>query len=186
MKKISKIFEYLLNIGIAIIVIIVAILGYGTFQTKVLKEEYSNIFGYTMFEVATGSMSGTIEIGDYVIVKILDNIDIDELETDDIIVFKQNNSIITHRLINIDEEELTTKGDANNTSDTPIKKDAVIGKVIKIVENVAIWKKVFMTPDVYIPIIITITLFGTIFIIDENDKKNEVDKVSGGKNNNDK
>lgn len=168
MKKIGKVFEYLLDIGITITIIIVILLLYGTFQTEVQKKDYSNIFGYTVFQVSTGSMSGTIEVEDIIIVKILDNEE--ELKENDIIVFKQDKNIITHRLIEIKENELITKGDANNAQDKPIQKNQVIGKVIKIIPNVAIWKKVVLSKQVYIPIIITITLIIIISFISDNDE----------------
>ena len=176
MKKVGKIFgkifECLLNIGITITIIIVVILLYGTFQTEVQKKDYSNIFGYTVFQVSTGSMSGTIEVEDIIIVKILNNED--NLEVNDIVVFKQDQNIITHRLVEIGENELITKGDANNAKDKPIQREDVIGKVIKIIPNVATWKKVLMSKEVYIPIIITVTLIIIISIISDN--KEELDK----------
>lgn len=178
MKKINKIFGYLLDFGIAIVVIIVIILLYGKFQTSILKKEYASLFGYTMFQVATGSMSGTIEIDDIVITKILSKEE--ELQKNDIIVFNQNDNIITHRLIEIGENFLVTKGDANNAKDEPIQREDVIGRVIKIIPNIAIWKKVFMSEEVYVPIVITIVLFGIACNI--SDDKKEIEN-NEGKNN---
>ena len=43
-----------------------------------MKNNYGNIFGYTFFEVATGSMADTIEIGDVVVVEITKEIQEDE------------------------------------------------------------------------------------------------------------
>lgn len=140
-------------------------------QTKLIKKEYANILGYSGFEVITGSMSGTIEIGDVIIVKLTNNI-----KENDIIVYKQDNMFITHRVISINNNNITTKGDANNSEDKKITKDQVIGIVIKVIPKVALWKKVLSTPIVIIPIITTILLFGFAFsyeIKPKNDKKKE-------------
>ena len=74
MKYISKIVEIILNIIIILMLIIVILAATYVVQTKVMKKDYANIFGYTGFEVITGSMSGTIEVGDVVIVKIENSI----------------------------------------------------------------------------------------------------------------
>lgn len=178
MSKIAgKIFGIILDIFITILVIVALLVGYNFFQTKIMNNPYGNIFGYTMFEVVTGSMSGSIEIGDIVVVKITKP---EELKIDDIIVFKEEDNIITHRLIKINEDTFVTKGDANNTEDEPIKKEDTIGKVEKVISNIGIWKNVLATPQVYISIIVTLILFGIAFSIkpDEyNEKINNTPKV---------
>ncbi|MBR3163430.1 MAG: signal peptidase I [Clostridia bacterium] len=141
--KKSKIVEIILNILLFIVAIIMILGIYYIVQIKILKKEYANMFGYTFFEVATGSMSNTIEIGDVVIVKINDNI-----KENDIIVYKDRNDFITHRLIEIKQEELITKGDANNSEDRSILKNQVLGKVIYIVPKVGIWRKILLTPQI--------------------------------------
>lgn len=66
MKKLSKVLGYVLNILILFIIIIMAFAIYYFVQVKVLNKAYANIFGYTFFEVATGSMSPTINAGDVI------------------------------------------------------------------------------------------------------------------------
>ncbi|MFR5683004.1 MAG: signal peptidase I [Clostridia bacterium] len=167
----KKIMEVVLNILIVLVVIIVLIVGYSFIQTKVMQKDYVNFGGYTAFEVATGSMSGSIEIGDVIIVKLNE----EKIKRDDIIVFKQDGYIVTHRVIEVQEDgkTLVTKGDANNAQDEPISKDDVIGKVIKILPNIGIWKKVVQTPKVIISVVITIILFGLAFSIQVVDDKKD-------------
>ena len=43
---------------------------YNGIQTKIFGKNYSDFFGYTMFEVQTGSMADTINAGDWVLVEI--------------------------------------------------------------------------------------------------------------------
>lgn len=158
MKIIKKIFETLLNIIIILFGILIILLLTYVIQTKILKKEYADIFGFTAFQVVSGSMANTINIGDAVIVKLTD-----QIKENDIIVYKQDNNFITHRVIKIDSEKITTKGDANNTEDVPITKNQVLGKVVKIIPKFEIWTKVFTTPAVFITLILTILLFGIAF-----------------------
>ena len=112
-------------------------------------------------------MSGTIEVNDIVIVKITKDV-----SENDIITFKQNDAIITHRIIGIDDEYINTKGDANNSEDSPIKKEQVIGKVVKIISKLGIWIKVLSESRVIISIIITILLFGLAVSSESNNRNN--------------
>ena len=94
------------------------------------------------------------EKGDIVIIKLGD-----EIREKDIITYKEENVFITHRIVEINEEAIITKGDNNNTEDEPINKNVVLGKVVFIINNVEIWKKVFTDIKVIIPICITVVLF---------------------------
>lgn len=159
MRKIVKIIS---NIIFAILLMILIMLIYNVVQLSFFNKPYMNLFGYSLFEVQTGSMSGALEVGDIILVKLTKKIN-----ENDIITYIENNSVITHRIIKINNEEITTKGDANNTEDEPITKDDIIGKVIFTFKNVAIWKQVFKTPKVYILVIITLVLFGISTLIKE-------------------
>ena len=178
MKIISKIIETILNIIIIFVLMILLIALYYVAQTKIMHKDYANIWGYTGFEVITGSMSGTIEVGDVVIVKLTN-----EIQENDIIVYKEENSFITHRIIKIDNNSITTKGDANNSEDKQITKEQVIGKVIKIIPKISIWKKVLSTPAVLISAITTILLFGFVFSYESKNVARESDNKKKEHNN---
>ena len=168
-KKINVIIGYMLNILIIIVVLITMIGLYYMAQIKILKKDYADMFGYTFFEVATGSMADTINIGDVVVVKVND-----EVKENDIIVYKEENSFITHRIIKIDGQNLITRGDANNSQDKPIKSSQILGKVIYIIPKIGIWRKILASPEILGMIIVAIILLGIIFMYtskseDEND-----------------
>ena len=167
MRYIGKAIEVIFNIIIFLIFVLIIFAGAYIIQTKVQHKDYANIFGYTGFEVITGSMSGTIEVGDVIIVQITKDV-----EENDIVVYKEENSFITHRIIKMNEQTIITKGDANNSEDKEISKSQVLGKVVKIIPNVAIWKKVLSTPVVSISIITTILLFGFAFSYEDKKEKN--------------
>ena len=165
--KILKIFEKIIvNLIIIVLSIIAMFVIWGFVQLNVQKKEYLNIFGYSLFSTETGSMSPTMEKGDIVIIKIGD-----EIKENDIITYKKDNVLITHRISKINENTIIAKGDYNNTDDLPIQKEQVIGKVVFIVNNVEIWKKVFTDAHVIIPVIITVILF--VALISYKEKKGE-------------
>lgn len=157
MKILRNILAIILDIVIAIITILIIMAAIYVVQTKVQHKQNANIFGYTAFEVVTGSMSGTIEIGDLVIVKITDSV-----EPNDIIVYQEADHFVTHRVLEINGENIVTKGDVNSSKDLPISNKQVLGKVAIVIPKVGIWKKVLTTPSVLIAIIITVILITAI------------------------
>jgi len=132
----SKIISYILNVLLAIMMIVIIVGTYYMYQVKIQKKDYANLWGYSLFEVGTGSMLPTIEIGDVVITKITKDV-----EENDIIVYIEDDDIITHRLIEKNEERLITRGDANNSEDKPIEENMIIGKVVKIIPQLGTWQK---------------------------------------------
>lgn len=170
-RTISKITEYILNFFIICIVIILLFAGYYFFQTNIQKKDYANIFGYSAFEVSTGSMANTLQIGDVIVVKIND-----EVQENDIIVFKEDKSIITHRIIEMKEDKLITKGDANNSEDKPIERNQVIGKVIYTAKNIGVIRNIILTPEIFMCIIISILFFGIAFSLKTTDEIEKEEK----------
>ena len=168
MKKKRKInmLGCILNILITVVVVITIIGLYYMGQVKILNKDYANIFGYTFFEVATGSMANTINIGDIVVVKVNE-----AFKENDIIVYKEENSFITHRVIKIDGQNLITRGDANNSEDKPIKSDQILGKVIYVIPKIGIWRKVLASPEILGMIIIFIILLGVVLMLTSKTEK---------------
>lgn len=168
-NKILKIIkDIIINLVIFILGIIAILAIWTSIQLNVQKKEYANIFGYSIFSTETGSMSPTMEIGDVVIVKIGE-----QVQEKDIITYKKDNSFITHRIVKIEGNSIIAKGDNNNTQDEEITQDAVVGKVVFIINNVEIWKNVFSDMNVIIPIIITVILLVILICYKE---KNELNK----------
>ena len=165
----NKIVGKILNILIAIVIIIILFILYNTLQTSILKRDYTNLFGFTMLQISTGSMKPTLEVKDIIIVKLLTKETREELKENDVVVFKSD-VLVVHRIISIDGEDVITKGDANNAEDKPVQKDMIIGKMVKVISKIGIWEKVFTTPRVYVSILITISLFGITFLYNKNEE----------------
>lgn len=157
-RLVSKIIDYILNILIVFFAIFLMISMYTAFQIKILKNEYSNFFGYSLFEVQTGSMKKAIKPGDWIITKKED-----EIEIGDIVTYKQDNEFITHRVIEKYKGTFVTKGDANNTKDNPIDQSQIVGKVVKTLHGFGILRKTIFNPFVLITLIITLYLFNLTF-----------------------
>ncbi len=167
-KFLNKLFNIILNIFIVIVVICLGIAAYNFIQIKVLDKSYANYFGYTYFHTISGSMENYINIDDYVFVKITKNV-----SKDDVISFEDNDMIVTHRIIKINDKKIITKGDANNAADKPIKKDQIIGKVVFVGRNYGKIIKIISEPIVFVSFFITIILFSLVF---SDDKKERSEK----------
>ena len=157
-KLVGKVIDYTLNILIVILAIFLLISMYTAFQVKILGNEYSNFFGYSLFEVQTGSMHGTIESGDWIIVKTTRDVNIG-----DIVTYKHGNDFITHRIIESYKGTYITKGDANNTKDDPIDQSQIVGRVVKTLHGFGILRKTIFNPFVILLLIITLYLFNLTF-----------------------
>lgn len=170
MEFIKKIAEIITNILLILVVIAIFFALYGFFQLKILNKNYINYFGYTFFEVVSGSMSPTINTYDLVIVKVNEDV-----KNDDIITFYKDNTFITHRIIDYkDDNNILTKGDANNTTDKEITKDMIIGKVVYTIKEFGIIKRVLVNSKVMISLFITIILFSLAFsITNKKEEKHE-------------
>ena len=163
--KILKIIKkVIVNLIILVLSIIAILVIWGFIQLNIQNKEYVNIFGYSVLSTETGSMSPTIEVGDIIIIKIGD-----EIKENDIITYKQDDVLITHRIEQIDGDTIITKGDYNNIQDEPIERNQVIGKAVYIINNVEVWKQVFTDMHVIIPMVITIILF--ILLVAYKEKK---------------
>lgn len=128
MYKISKInkererahiIRKIVNIVLYIIIIPTIIFNF----TLIIKSfinpcEIPDFFGYKNFIIVSGSMEPTIMTGDAICVK---EVPANEIKVNDIISFKDDEVITTHRVISIVEEngikKYTTKGDNNNVED---------------------------------------------------------------------
>lgn len=124
MKKIRKLF------GITLFVILFLYCSIVIVQKVFWKDKTPSIFGVKNFIVLSGSMSPTIETGDIVLVK--ENLDI---KKKDIVAFKVDGAIVTHRVVDIIEKDnkvyYQTKGDANKTPDFDlIKYEDIEGRYI--------------------------------------------------------
>ena len=162
-KKVLKMFVDVLTLAVFLVLILIIV---AKVKMMFSGKDYFELFGYSVFTVATGSMEPAIKQNDVIIVK-KEN----EYNVDDITTFISDNAFVTHRIISIKGHEIVTKGDANNAKDAIIKDTDIIGKVIKIIPNGAVWQKVFTSPLTLIMIFATLIMFDFAFSYKGNKKK---------------
>lgn len=168
LKIIKKIIHVFIDILMLFTTLLILFLLYRIISIKYFNKE--TILGYSFYEIATGSMEPTLNINDFIIVKEKDNYNVK-----DIVTYKEGNDYITHRIIEINDNTLITKGDANNSTDKKISKDAVIGKVVKVIPKGGIIKRVILTPKVIISVLVSIVLINVCLSI--NKKEDEDEKI---------
>ncbi len=162
MKKAKKI---LFAIITSILVLLLAFNIYNFVCIKILKHDIATINGYALLEVVSGSMSPEINKGDMIIINTKDK----NYQEKDIITYYDNKgNLITHRIVNINDLEIVTKGDSNNTEDEPIHKNEVIGKYVKKFKNLGRILSSFKSPLTMVMILIIGVLVCIFVSIDKD------------------
>ncbi len=89
------------------------------------------LFGCNTYAVISGSMEPEIPVGSIVCSQ---KVEFADLKENDIISYQvSSDTIVTHRIVSIDNEkkQVITKGDANNVNDAnPVPSSNIIGKVV--------------------------------------------------------
>ena len=110
-----------------LLLVIGLIIGTGVYSWIVghVLHSFPMPFGIGSSVVLSGSMEPTMSTNDLVIVQRCDSYDVQ-----DIVVYHSRNSMVIHRIIDIDGTLVTTKGDANNAADEPFDMDQICGKMV--------------------------------------------------------
>lgn len=98
-------------------------------------------FGYGGAVVLSGSMEPTIMTDELIIVKASDT-----YAVGDVVVYQTGRILVVHRIVDMADGMVTTRGDANNTDDAPIELSQIKGKVIKHIPNVGTAVRIIKTP----------------------------------------
>jgi signal peptidase len=85
---------------------------------------------YPMASITSGSMWPTLKEGDLVFIKGINSKE--EIKEGDIVVYQNPKGFTIHRVIQLNENTLITKGDANNVNDSPVEYKDVIGKIVNL------------------------------------------------------
>ncbi len=123
-SKVLKIGSYCLFgliIGMSLFVLTLRFLG-----------ESPSIFGYSFYYVLTQSMEPEIMAGEMILGKATDP---EDLEVGDVITYigqsgSLKDKIITHKIVEINGDEITTQGVANDVADPPISPDQVLSRYV--------------------------------------------------------
>lgn len=137
-----KIAKKILDLCIAIITILIIILNLYILYVKIVKKQDIIKFnGYYAFIVISGSMKPTINVDDLIIIK-----EEKQYKEQDIVTYKSNQSVITHRIIKKEGNTIWTKGDNNHVEDSPIQNSQIYGKYIYKIKNIGKVIKIINSP----------------------------------------
>ena len=120
--KIKKTLKNIAGWIIYIAILVALIWGVPKGLVYVLKTEYP------VASITSGSMWPALKKGDMVLIKGIASSE--EIKEGDIVVYKNPKGFTIHRVIEINENTVVTKGDANNVEDSPIKYEEIIGKTL--------------------------------------------------------
>ena len=85
-----------------------------------------SLWGQKPLVVISGSMEPTLKVGG---ILYYEKIDIDEFNEGDILVYQTKDHIISHRIVDIIEDDFITKGDKNNSVDNNLVNiNQILGK----------------------------------------------------------
>lgn len=165
-KKVTKrIFKSIILVVLIVLFVVNLILSF---------EEHTHILGIYMFNITSESMEPTFYKNDLAIVKKCNS---DELKKGDIITFKQDDRIISHRILRITkekgEERFITKGDNNDIQDKDqVTKQNVYGKVLFTIPKVGKGVQYIQNARGFINIFIFILIVYFLVSFRDNHKNN--------------
>lgn len=168
LKKISQWVYY-------IVILLVVLLMLNTIISR--SEKIFNVVGFRMYTVLTGSMEPEIMPGDLAVVKAIEK---DKLEVNDIITFKYDGHVVTHRIVQKQSQGFTTKGDNNNIEDRELIKDKdIIGKVITVIPKLGYVMKFISKPFILVAlmVILALLILKDTFIDSEDNNEGAKGKV---------
>lgn len=120
-----------------------------------------SLFGFRIYRVISGSMQPALQIGDVIIVKKSNN-----YYERDIITYSNGLTTITHRIIAINNDEVITKGDANEVDDKPINKEQIVGKFFFRISNFSLFSMILSKNVIYLIMIFLLVLIFLLVIGD--------------------
>lgn len=125
-------------------------------------------FGYGGAVVLSGSMEPTIMVDELIIVK-----EEPIYKVGDIVVYQNGKIPVVHRIVNMADGILTTRGDANNVDDAPIELSQVKGRVIAHIPYVGTLVRILKTPVATILLILGAVLMVELPYMKEKEEKEE-------------
>ena len=156
-----------------ILVVVGLVLGLNVYMlnaSRLMGNKMPMPFGYGMAVILSGSMEPEMSVGDLIIVH-----ESNDYVVDDVVVFQESGILITHRIVDIQEDEYVTKGDANNAEDKPIMVSNIVGEVILCVPGLGNLVNIIKSPIVSIVIIVIAMLL--VEKSNEKDRKKDDDEL---------
>lgn len=175
-------------IRIAALVVVALVIGVGVYQfnaTRLTGNAIPMPFGVGASVVLSGSMEPELSRGDLLIV-----VESESYSADQIVVFQDGSIPVVHRVVSIDGDMVTTKGDANDTPDEPMPIDRVKGKVVLALPLIGYLVNALRTPlGIIIVLVAAVYLMERSFAKDKRAKqedlrqiREEIERLKNGEN----
>ena len=167
LKKVGRI------VLLSVIGLIIGISLYGYNARTFVGNPMPMPFGWGASVVLSGSMEPALSVNDLVFVR-----EQDSYETGDIVVYQDEGSLVIHRIISLDKNEVITQGDANNTADSPIDISLIKGKAVASLPFVGAAAQFLKTPVGFIlVIIVSIALFEMPYLKQRKKADDDLEKI---------
>jgi len=138
-----------------------------------LKTPVPSVFGFSPVYVLSGSMEPTFSTGDMIIIHPQR-----EYRPGDVVTFRSEGELVTHRIISESKEGFTVKGDANNVRDEEkVREQDIQGKLVLVVPHVGAIALFFRTRR-GILLLAAVVLMAVVLTF--RDRKREERKFPGG------
>lgn len=163
----------------AILVFLIIVASWLAIDKHVRKSPVPSFMGYSSLVIISGSMSGTMEVDDLIIIK-----DKKEYKIGDIVTFMKegDKAPTTHRIILYDEHgNYITKGDANNVRDAvAVSKEEIFGEVILTVPKYAKFLRWLSEEGgwLYVGSVFVIIVLGTVILKSDNSEEALAEETS--------
>lgn len=144
-------------------------------QKLVFHNALPGVLGFSPLTVISGSMEPAIKAGDLVVIRYQR-----EYKVGDIVTLRSGNYFVTHRIIDMEQGYVQTKGDANNVADKPVPLSSVEGKVVLIVPGVGRMLLSLKTPLGIAMLTLTGCLLITLPVVSSSLKRNVRDNGDCG------
>ncbi len=129
--------------------------------------------GTGMAVVLSGSMEPELNINDVILVRKSESYGIN-----DIVVYDSGRELIVHRIIEQNGDTITTKGDANNVSDEPVRIEAVKGKVVFSIPYAGVAVKALRSPvGMIVVVLAAVLLIEGSFRREKKNDENQLEEI---------
>lgn len=109
--------------------------------------------GWGAAVVLSGSMEPTIMTNELIIVQTQE-----DYAVGDVVVYQAGHALVVHRIVAMDDQTVTTRGDANNVDDAPMELDRIKGKVVAHVPHVGSVVQALKSPAVTLLLVAGVVL----------------------------
>jgi len=115
--------KFFLNLIVYVLIVVGIVWGLPTFLSWKLGTEYP------IAAITSGSMWPVLKEKDLVFIKAVER---EDIEVGDIVVWRNEKGFTIHRVVELRDATLITKGDANFKEDKPVKYEDVVGETVEV------------------------------------------------------